>query len=113
MDKEKIIKTLENHGERIRRLEERKNDKKNKEEEIENESGRKKSGLFNEIGTMIKEGIFNNPITINEVKPKLEEKGFFESRESVDRIIRRDFCLRKKILGRGKKGKVWKYYKKK
>ncbi len=110
MDPE-IKKILDNHEERIKKLEVQPFEKgKGKETIISKE---KLKGIPKGVKELIESEFFNKPKNINDAVKELARKGYFASRETIDRTIRRDFFKKKGILTRIKEEKIWKYVLKK
>jgi len=70
-------------------------------------------GIPKGVISIIEEGFLDTPKDINKIKGELNRKGYFASREIIDRTIRRDFFQKKGILSRIKENKKWNYVVKK
>ena len=80
--------------------------KKNSQEKKESSNF---SGLSGGINFLISQNFLNSPKSAKDVMDELKREGYFHSKESVDKALRRDFFNKKKILTRIKENNVWHY----
>lgn len=74
---------------------------------------KKYEGLTGGIKMLIDSNFLDEPKSAREIADELTREGYYNVKESVDKLLRVDFLKNKKIIMRIKDGKVWKYVKRK
>ena len=106
---EKFKKIIEEHEDRISKLEKQFNSKT-----TESKSGKTKKGNSNYSGTtggirlLIDKEFLNKPKSSKEIHEEMNRKGYYKPIKNMDSALRLGF-VKQKILERVKKDKVWKY----
>lgn len=69
----------------------------------------KYKGLVGGINFLIDHDFFKKLVSVDEIQIRLKKEGYIYPYNSVDKILRIDFVLKKKILTRDKGDGIWKY----
>lgn len=97
-----VIKKLEEHEKRIKRLENPLTQKTPRKTTI-------KRTILDQVNELKAEGFFDNPRMVTEITEKLAEKGYHYPESSLTHPLQR--AVRQGILGRLKKDDKWAYCK--
>jgi len=106
MNEQKIKQILEDHEERIKRLEGKKVSEKIEVTKAKTEDFK---GLAGGIRLLIKNNFFNEPKSLNEIIVELKREGYHNSKARVASTLSVTFTKSQKVLNRIKEDKVWKY----
>lgn len=104
MNEQEIKRILEDHEERIKRLEGKKSSEKTKDIKTENFKG-----LAGGIRLLIKNNFLNKPKTLNEIMTELKREGYHYTKAGISSTLSETFMKNKKILNRFREDKSWKY----
>lgn len=105
MDEKQINTKFEEIEKRLDILE----DKQSKGIEIKDNKKENFSGLAGGIRLLIKNGFFNNPKEVKEVKEELKREGYHYTDTGITSTLTETFHKNKKILNRFNENKRWKY----
>ena len=105
---EKLKKIIQDHEDRISKLEKQITTKpiKSKSEKTENKSDY--SGTSGGIQMLIDNGFLSKPKSSKEIHDEMQREGYYKSVKNVDGTLRIVF-VKKKILERSKVDKIWEY----
>ena len=105
---EKLKKIIQDHEDRISKLEKQITTKPIKSKSEKTKSEYNYSGTSGGIQMLIDNGFLNKPKSSKEIYDEMQREGFYKSVKNVDGTLRIVF-VKKKTLERFKEDKIWKY----
>lgn len=102
---EEIKKTIEDHENRIKKLEAIIFSKK----DVTKVSKKSYKGLAGGIRLLIDNGFLNEPKSVKEIMAELKREGYHHPIASLSKILSVNFTKNQKLLSRIKEDKCWKY----
>ncbi len=102
---EEIKKTIQDHENRIKKLEATIFSKK----DVAKISKKSYKGLAGGIRLLIDNGFFNEPQSVKEIMAELKREGYHNSQAGVASTLSVTFIKSQKVLNRIDENKVWKY----
>ena len=104
-----IESKLQDHEERLRKIEELISGTK----KVELKENKSYGGLSGGIELLIHQGFLDQLKSMDQIKSELHRLGYVYPRESINKVIFVNFMKKKQKLTRIKDGTVWKYAKRK
>ena len=102
---EEILKRLEDHERRLRKLE----GALAPEGRTAGPKGKQYKGLVGGIRLLKDNGFFNQPKNVDEVKSELEKEGYYYTFEGVASTLSERFLKGERVLTRHKENDKWRY----
>lgn len=106
---EDIALKIENHEERLKKIE----DRLFGTQKLELKESTTYEGLSGGIDLLIKQGFLDQLRSVEEIKRELHRLGYIYPRKSINKVTFVDFMKKKQKLTRIRDGSIWKYAKRK